>query len=81
MSKSDIGYSLDLESTCNSHLPTIQETDHKPSTVTPVPVPAVAEVVNEPSPSNFSIRDNQYDNSDLTILNPMVGNSKQDRRR
>jgi hypothetical protein len=80
-----MGHSLDLEATCNeieqhvvkdSHLPAVQETNHEPSTVAPVPVPAVAEVVDEPSPSKFSINDNHYDNSDLTIPNPVVGNSK-----
>jgi hypothetical protein len=50
--------------------------NHEPSTVAPVPLPAVADVVDEPSPYKFSIHDNHYDNSDVTIPNPAVGNPK-----
>ncbi len=52
----DIGHSLNPKTTFNevdhrfikeSHLPAVQEADHEPSTVTPVPVPAVAEIFDE----------------------------------
>ena len=80
-----MGHHLDLKITGNeikwhvikkSHLPTVQETDHEPNSAVLVVEPAVGEVVDESSQSCFSIHDNQYDNSDPTIPNLMIGYPK-----
>ncbi len=81
--KSDIGCQLDLKSTVNDtkhqivkkcHLSAVQKEDD-PERCTVNQDPTLTDIANDPSPC-FSIHDNKYENSNLDVPNPMVGDPK-----
>ncbi len=83
MLKSNIGCHLDLKSTVNDtkhhivkkcHLSTVQEEDD-PEQCTVNQDLALTDIVNDPSPC-FSIYDYKYENINLDVPNPVVGNPK-----